>query len=112
METFLVTFSIDWCEDIEDVYREVCNYLNVLESTSMWRSGEPSTKMISKTSFLISTSLSRNTIRDRIVSLFKSHKTDGIVFVVEVKLSGWSCSCPDKNDDIIKWAKKYISLDE
>ena len=112
MEAYIVTFSIEINENLKKVYDKVVESIKKLGTEGIWEKG--SVLEINKTTFLVYSHRSRDSIRKLLEDTLEKNQSDGDVLVIEIKSSGWSCHfigdyAAEKK---IKWIKKYVSGEE
>ena len=97
-ETYLISFSIDINDNLFKQYKAVVETLKELGK-------DDSLQEFSKTT------LNRDRIRDSLTNAMKKNGSDGRVLVMDVKLSGWAGHFHDSDGEMVRWLKKYVSMD-
>lgn len=106
VETYIITFSIDFCSNFKRCYDRI---ERVIES---FGEDKDSTFLkVTKTTFLLTSRRKKDYIRDSISSIFSQEQTNGRVLVIEVRLSGWCGYFHDDDTKMVNWIKQNISLE-
>lgn len=103
-ETYLISFSIDINDNLFKQYKAVVETLKELGK-------DDSLQEFSKTTYLLSSTLNRDRIRDSLTNAIRKNGSDGRVLVMDVKLSGWAGHFHDSDGEMVRWLKKYVSMD-
>lgn len=107
IETFIITFSIDFCDNFKSCYDKI---ERVIESFG--EEDDSTFLKVTRTTFLLTSRRKKDYIRNSISSIFSQEKTNGRVLVIEVRLSGWSGYFHEDDTKMVNWIKQNISLEK
>ena len=101
MDTFLILFTLDCSNDLEERYKRLVDLIKSLGTNYL---------EFTRNGWFLRTRSGINTVRDRLLRELNSSGNDGRLIIVDVGLVGWSAHIPEKESkDIAKWLMKNIS---